>query len=118
MDLRSHLIRETNKTDQNSSYKNPLISGGAVVSLDALRQLGQLLGLSSQHSDEKKVSPYTGTEDTLTLATPMSPQVATPTPTPTAPPTPPPTPPAQDNVNQQNSLTRISERKLVDFTLC
>lgn len=115
------LTRERNtkdNTDQNSNYENSFISGGAVVSLDALRQLGQLLGLSSQHSDEKRVSPYTGTEDTLTLATPISPQLATPAPTPTAPPTPSPTPPplpAQDNVNQQNSLTRISERKLVDF---
>lgn len=82
------------------------------MSLDALRQLGQLLGLSSQHSGEKKVSPYTGTEDTLTLATPMPPELATPTPT--APPTPPPTPPPQNDVNQQNSLTRISERRSIN----
>ena len=83
-----------------------------MVSLDALRQLGQLLGLSSQQSDEKKISPYTGTADTLTLATPMPPEALS-KPTPTIPPPPPPTPSVHYNVDQQNSLTRISERKSV-----
>ncbi|XP_028391385.1 uncharacterized protein LOC114516184 [Dendronephthya gigantea] len=81
--------------------------GGAVVSLDALRQLGSLLGLSSPKRNEKRISPYTGTEDTLTLATPMPP---TPTPTPTVPPAPAVAPSVQYNTNQQNSLARISEQ--------
>ena len=100
-------------------------AGGAVVSLDALRQLGQLLGLSSQQSDEKNISPYTGTQDTLTLATAMPPEAlqALNKPAPTVPPVPPAAPPAspaappappapslENTDNSQNSLTRISEQ--------
>ena len=101
-------------------------AGGAVVSLDALRQLGQLLGLSSQQSNEKNISPYTGTKDTLTLATAMPPEAlqALNKPTPTVPPVPPAAPPAappaspvappapslENKDNSQNSLARISEQ--------
>ena len=89
-----------------------------MVSLDALRQLGQLLGLSTSHSD--RISPYTGTKDTLTLATPV-PQsalqdlVSTPAPTPA--PTPPPTLSTKSNLeysaNQEMLLNRISERMCI-----
>lgn len=79
-----------------------------MVSLDSLRQLGQLLGLSAPQAN--KISPYTGTKDTLTPATPLPPQT-TPAPTPPPAPTQTTAPSSQDSENQRGlSLNRISER--------